>query len=344
MKRHGRRPRFKSPFSEARDRALRAATLPFRKLPPTTRFLVGFFALAVLTTLLLARTQSALTSAEVYQEGDVVRADVTAPADITAEDSRQTDARRVASRANTPPVWDYDPARTEAAVQTFRTSWVMLKQQADARGSANNNAANVNAQRERSELSWPGRARHKRAVARAIATHNLDPSALEVLTRLLRDAGGGYVYDEQDAAELRPEVRVADVRAGGAEVLNVERSRFTSVEDAREQLRGRVSELAGWKQAERELIASAMLPLLGANVSYNRAATEAAREAASASVCRALAVLKRNQTVAREGDTVTPQMLGQFEAIRIYSRTERRPQLYVGLFIFACEIGRESCR
>src|SRR5215216_4849745 len=60
MKRHGRRPRFKSPLSEARDRALRTVTLPFRKLPPTTRFLVGFFAAAVLTTLLLAHTNSAL--------------------------------------------------------------------------------------------------------------------------------------------------------------------------------------------------------------------------------------------------------------------------------------------
>src|ERR1044071_8215082 len=130
MKRHGRRPRFKSPFSEARDRALRKVTLPFRKLPPTPRCLVVFFALAVLTTLLLARTHTALTSAEVYQEGDVVRADVTAPADITADDTRQTEARRAAARADTPPVWDYDPARAEAAVQSFRASWVSLKQQA----------------------------------------------------------------------------------------------------------------------------------------------------------------------------------------------------------------------
>ena len=81
-----------------------------------------------------------------------------------------------------------------------------------------------------------------------------------------------------------------------------------------------------------------MLPLVGANVTYNRAATEAAREAEAASVQRALVVLKRNQTVAREGDTVTPQMLGQFQAIRIYSRTERRPHLYLGLFIFACAL------
>ena len=52
----------------------------------------------------------------------------------------------------------------------------------------------------------------------------------------------------------------------------------------------------------------------------------------------AVVVLKRNQTVAREGDTVTPQMLAQFAAIREYSRTERRPQLFIGLFLFACAL------
>jgi putative nucleotidyltransferase with HDIG domain len=336
MKRHGRRPRFKSPFTEARDRALRAATLPFRRLAPTTRFLVGFFAVAGLTTLLLARTHTALTSAEVYQEGDVVRADVTAPADITSEDTRRTEAGRAAARANTPPVWDYDPARIEAAVQSFRASWAMLRQQSEARASSNSNAANANQPRE---PAWPGQAPDRQAVARAVAAHNFDAGALEMLTHVMRDAGGGgYVYDERDAAELRPEVRVADVRAGGAGAVTAERSRFVSIEDARGQLRGRVGELSGWRPAERELLASAMAPLMGANVSYNRAATEAAREAAAAAVPRALVVLKRNQTVAREGDTVTPPMLGQFQAIRVYSGTERRPQLYVGLFIFACAL------
>src|ERR1044071_7439989 len=135
MKRHGRRPRFKPPFSEARDRALRKVTLPFRRLPPTPRFLVGFLALAILTTLLLPRTPSSLTAAEVCQEGDVVRADVVAPPDIGAEDTRQTDARRAAARANTPPVWDYDPARIETSVQSFRTSWLMLRQQAEVRAT-----------------------------------------------------------------------------------------------------------------------------------------------------------------------------------------------------------------
>src|ERR1044071_7827140 len=242
MKRHGRRPRFKSPFSEARDRVLRTVTLPFRRLPPTPRLLVGFLALAILTTLLLARTHSSLTSAEVYQEGDVVRADVTAPADITGDDSRQTDARRAAARANTPPVWDYDPARIESAVQSFRTSWMMLRQPAEVSANANSNGSNANVQRE---LLWPGQAPDKQAVARAVAAHNFAAGALEMLTHMMRDADGGYVYDERDAAELRSEVRVADARVNGAEVLSAERSRFTSVDDEREQLRGRVSEVAG---------------------------------------------------------------------------------------------------
>ena len=49
-------------------------------------------------------------------------------------------------------------------------------------------------------------------------------------------------------------------------------------------------------------------------------------------------MLKRNQTVAREGDTVTPQMLAQFAAMRHYSHTERRPQHFIGLFLFVCAL------
>jgi hypothetical protein len=338
MKRHGRRPRFKTPLSEARDRALAAATRPFRALPPSSRFLVGFFALAVLSTLLLARTRSALTSAEVYQEGDIVRADVVAPADITAEDTRQTEARREAARRETPPVWDYDPARIEAAVQGFRTSWATLRQQSDARAAANSNVSNANAQGERGEPVWPGEAADRAALARAVAAHNFDPASLALLTKMLRDAGGGYVYDERDAPELRPTLRVSDVRGGTSEVLSAEGARFVGVAAARENLRGRVSELARWSPAERELLASAMLPLVGPTVAFDRADTHAARERAARAVQPALVVLKRNQTVAREGDTVTPQMLGQFAAIRFYSHTERRPQLYIGLFIFACAL------
>lgn len=297
------------------------------------RFAVGFFALAIISTLLLARTRSALTSSEVYAEGDIVRADVVAPADITASDARETEARREAARRDALPVWNYDPSQVEAAVQSFRSSWSALKQQSEARASANANGQNANAQHE---LVWPGAGSDRQAIARAVAAHNFDAGALEVLTHMMRDAGDGYVFDERDAAELSPEARVFDPRSPTPS--NVEQSRFVSLDAARENLRGRIEELSGWRLAERELLETAMLPLLRANVSFDRAATETARDTAAKSVQQTLVVLKRNQTVAREGDTVTPQMLGQFAAIREYSHTERRPQLFIGIFLFVCAL------
>jgi cyclic-di-AMP phosphodiesterase PgpH len=335
MKRQGRRPRFTSPLADARNRLLRSALRPFRWFRPTTRLLIGFFALAILSTLLLARTRSALTSAEVYQEGDIVRADVVAPADINTEDARETNARREAARGDTPAVWDFDPAQVESAAQTFRASWAWLKQQSDARAQSNTNSANANAQRE---LVWPGPGADRAAIARAVAAHNFDAGALEMLTHLMRDAGGGYVFDPRDAQEVGPQARVVNVRDGSQETVGTAGGRFVSLDTARETLHSRVSELAGWKPLERELVASAMTPLLRPAVTFNRDATEAARDAAAKAAPPAVVTLKRNQTVAREGDTVTPQMLAQFAAIREYSHTERRPQLFIGLFLFACAL------
>jgi putative nucleotidyltransferase with HDIG domain len=314
-----------------------AVMRPLRWFRPTTRFLLCFLALAAASTLLLARTRSALTSAEVYQEGEVVRADVVAPADISSTDARATEARREEARRETPPVWAYDPTQTESSVQNFRALWAALRQQSEARASNNSNGPGANSQRD---LIWPGVADDRAALARAVAAHNFDPAALEILSHMMRDTAGGYVYDERDAEGLgSSEVQLADVRGGGAqETSAAARARFASLTAARQSLRGRVSELAGWRPSERDLLASAMLPLLRPTVVFDRDATEAARESAARSVAPVAVTLKRNQTVAREGDTVTAQMLGQFAAIRDYSHTERRPQLFIGLFLFVCAL------
>src|SRR2546423_425767 len=306
MKRPTRRPRFTSPLAEARNRVLRAALRPFKWFRPTTRFLIGFFALAILSTLLLARTRSALTSAEVYQEGDVVRADVVSPADITSEDARDSDARREAARRDSPPVWNFDAWQIEDAAQSFRSSWATLKQQSQpVGGGVNSNQTNGNAHGQRAEPTWPGAGGDRQSIARAVIAHGFDAAALESLTRMLREAGGGYVYDERGREVVRPSVPVLGVHSGMQAVVNTSQSNFITLEAARERLRGRVSELTGWKLAEREALASAMLPLLRPNVAYNNGATDAARETAVGAAPRAVIVLKRNQTVAREGDTVT---------------------------------------
>src|SRR2546423_1227187 len=221
MKRPTRRPRFTSPLAEARNRVLRAAVRPFKWFRPTTRFLIGFFALAILSTLLLARTRSALTSAEVYQEGDVVRADVVSPADITSEDPRESDARREAARRDAPPVWNFDAWQIEDAAQSFRASWATLKQQSPGgHGNSNQTNGNANGQRERAEPTWPGAGGDRQAIARAVIAHGFDAGALESLTRMLREAGGGYVYDEREKEYVSPSVRVIDVHSGMQAVVN----------------------------------------------------------------------------------------------------------------------------
>jgi membrane-associated HD superfamily phosphohydrolase len=240
MKRHGRRPRFKTPLGQARDRALGALKRPLGLLRPRTRFVVGFIALAVLSTLLLARTRSSLSSAEVYQEGEIVRADVVAPADITSEDRHQTELRREAALREVPQVWDYDPRQVEGAVQSFHTSWLTLQRQSEAHAPGNNNAANANS--PRADLLWPGPADDRQAAARAVAAHGFDPRALDAVSRLMREHAGGNVYDEADAGQLRPEGQAVEVRGPQASV-NTTQAAFTSLTAARENLRLQVVRL-----------------------------------------------------------------------------------------------------
>jgi membrane-associated HD superfamily phosphohydrolase len=242
----------------------------FNWFRPTTRFLVGFLTLALLTTLLLARTRSLLPAAESYREGDIVSADVIAPADITAEDVGETERRREAARRRTPSVWNHDPTVAERAAQSFRASWSALKQQADARAdNSNHNAgANVNAdaQAARPELAWPGEGDDKQAVARAVAARNFDAGALDFITRAIRETGSLYIFDDREAEHVSGDMRVVDTRGGTQTAVNQFQERFVALAAARESLRERILKMTHWKVAEREAVASAATPLLKTNV------------------------------------------------------------------------------
>ncbi|HEX7175289.1 MAG TPA: HDIG domain-containing protein [Pyrinomonadaceae bacterium] len=335
-RRQGRRPRLSTPLSEARMAVVRTLSRPFNRLPPLARFLVGFLALTLLTTLLLAWTRSQMP-ADVYQEGDVVRSDVIAPADITAVDEEETKRRRAQAAESAPPVWSYDPTRAESAAQSFRNSWETLKRQYERRrgGDSNSNGAAGNTSDERADLLWPG-AGNPAAVARALVAHRFDAGAFEQLTNMIRESGEGYVYDDAEAVHLRKELRVVDSLSGTQ--TDVSQNRAFSLSLARGGLRGRASQLSGWTPEEREVVASAVLPLLGASITFDRTATEAARLAAAEAVAPVVVSLKRNQIVAREHDSATPQTLAQLAAIRSYGRTTRRPHHFVGIFLLVAAL------
>ena len=313
-----KRPRFVTPFTQTRNAVLTAIARPLNWFRPTTRFLIGFFSLTLITTLLLARMHSPMPE-EVYKVGDVVRANVISPANITSQDVRDVERQHRATTEATRTVWSYDPTRTESAVQSFRASWEDLRQQMEARSRSQSiGRAPV--------WSGPGGA----SVARAIITHRFDADALEKITSIIREAGMGYIYSDHDAQFIKPEIRIVDVRNGVQSVINTTQTRVASSSAVLQDLRTKLSELAGWTPEERETLASALLSLLVPTIIFDQAATAAAREAATAPP--ATISLQRNQIVAREGDIVTPQMLAPFAAIRNYSQTERRPQHFIGLF------------
>jgi hypothetical protein len=67
-------------------------------------------------------------------------------------------------------------------------------------------------------------------------------------------------------------------------------------------------------------------------VAIDERETQAAR-AVQPNAPPTLITLKRNQVVARSGDTVTPKMLAQFDAISKYGDTGRRTQHFIGIFL-----------
>ena len=98
-------------------------------------------------------------------------------------------------------------------------------------------------------------------------------------------------------------------------------------------------QLPGWKPAEREPLASAMLPLVGPTLSFDRDgdATPPATRPRAPSSPRSSSSSATRPSRAR----ATPsrrRCSAQFAAMRVYSHTERRPQHFIGLFLFACAL------
>ena len=96
-----RRPRFTTRFTRLRNAFLQRVAGAFNWFRPTTQFVIGFVALSLLTTLLLARSHTQAPT-ETYEEGDIVMANVVAPADITVEDVNATRQARAADPAAAP--------------------------------------------------------------------------------------------------------------------------------------------------------------------------------------------------------------------------------------------------
>jgi putative nucleotidyltransferase with HDIG domain len=295
----GFRPRFKTPLSQARDKLMAYVTRPLMVFKPRQRFLIGCSVLVLLTTFLLFSNR-ATSFNENYKLGDVLTRSIIAPADLTAVDQGETERRKAAARESTRAVFNHDSSRAESSVQSFRSAWENLQKQANA-----------------GQKSFTWRGEGGPAVAQAIIAHDFDESDLERIDSLIREMGGGYIYDDADADRLQQEIVLVDIRnRAGQMIFPAPRTRMTALSSARRNLELRIGTLPGWTPEQRTALTAALLPLIRPNVVLDEATTANARETEARRVKPVEVSLKRNQVIAREGDTVTPTVLAQIAAIK----------------------------
>ncbi len=311
------RPRFTTPFSRARDAIIRVLLRPISVLQPRTLFLIGFGLLVVLTVPLLLGSFST-GSAQEYKEGDVVRESVVARTDSTGIDIAETERRRNAAREATRPVFNFDSTRGATSARSFRAAWEDLRQQSEAAPSQ--------------VLTWSGEGGN--AVARAIGAHNFSQDELDRLVRMIRDVADKYIYDDGDGERLTREIVLVDVRnPSGQMIMPGPRTRMMSLSEARRELELRILSLPGWSQEHKAALVSAILPLVRPNVVLDQTATATSRETEANKIQNVTISLKRNQVIAREGDTVTPNMLAQFAAMKTTGQEGRPWHHLIGLVL-----------
>ena len=290
----GLRPRFKTPLSQARDKLLAYLMRPLMLVKPRTRFLIACSVLVLLTTLLLLNPHSS-TLNESYKEGEVLNRAIVVPADITAVDLAETERRKQAARDSTHPIFNVDSTRAETAVQSFLASWDELKEE---------------------------------------IAPNRTPADLDRLTSLIREIGGGYIFDDADADRLQRDVILVNGRNPAEQmIVPAPLTRMVPLSGARRTLETRILTLPGWTVDQRTSLVAAVVPLIRPNVVWDEPATTAARETAAGQVPSVVISLKRGQFLAREGDTVTPATLAQIAAIKGTGHSGRPWQNFFGLLL-----------
>jgi putative nucleotidyltransferase with HDIG domain len=312
----GLRPRFKTPYSQARDKLLAYAMRPVMVFRPRTRFLIGCAVLVILTTLLLLANRS-LSFNEDYKIGDVLGRSIIAPADITAVDAPETERLKAVARESTRPVFNFDSSRAETSVQSFRSAWQDLQRQVES---------------GQKSPQWSGEGGP--AVARAIIAHKFNETQLDRLAAIIREIASGYIYDDSDAERLQQDIVLEDVRNRVAQmIVPAPRTRMSALSTARRSLEQRIINLQGWTTEQKTALLSALIPLIRPNVVRDEAATAAAREEEAKRIPAVTISLKRNQVVAREGDTVTPIILAQIGAIKTSGRAGKPWHNFFGLLL-----------
>jgi len=319
----------KTPTTRFGERVVGVFVRPFGRLSSDQRFWLGFVAVCLLTTLLINNPLWHVSSEPQYREGDVARESIVSPADIYFTDTDEIERLRKDARESVKPIFRYESAKSEQAVQRFLSSWESLQRHGKD-SSANSRPTNSDL---KSETHWvgPGGA----DVGKVLSSRNFSRNELEAVESALRDAAEGYIYDDRDKQYFQNQVAIFDrSRPNLQSTVAMPESSWTSLSAAREKFRNRLSAIKSLSSKEAEAFYTAGEILIEPSIAYDSVATETSRSSAADGVQLKPVVLRRGQTVVEAGNVVVPETLSKINAINNYSSTTRRFNRFLGLLLF----------
>ncbi|MGH9947000.1 MAG: HD family phosphohydrolase [Pyrinomonadaceae bacterium] len=317
----------KTPGTRWRGRIKTFVSGLFSVLSTRQQFWLGFAFLSIVTTILLFNPALRSGAEQPYNEGEIAREAIIAPADIYFVDDAETERIRASAKESVDPIFNYEPKRPEEAVQTFRTAWEDAQRKSSIAGSSNrgNSATRGEANAAKSSTE----------VAKLFAMRKFSPSELDAVTRILRENAGGDIYGDQDEQFLQGRISIVDRQKPTDSRVSTNPSiNMTKLSEARRSLASGIKSIPSFSSAESEAFTEILSPLIQPSIIYDAAATESGRRVVAESVEPITISLKRGQKIVDQGEPITSTALSQIAAVQNYSGSSRLLNRFIGLLIF----------
>ena len=312
-----------SPTQRLRRKVWNAVKGPLGGFSQRQQFWIGFAFLSIVTTLFIQNPIWQSAGENFYNEGDIAREAIIAPADIYFEDIAATERERETVRASIRPIFSLESRRGDEAVQNFRSAWEKLNRSQDSAA----NRTNSNSQKA---PEWTGSGGAE--LGKVFSSRRFTSNELDSITRLLRENASGDIYSDQDSVHLQTEVEIIDrQRPGDTRQARNPISTMTSLSQAREKLAGAIDSIPSLTDAEVQAFVAATSPLVQPSVIYDASATDGSRKAIAEEVPAVTIQLKRGQKIADQGDIITPDILSKIGAISNYASSTRKYNRFFGL-------------
>ena len=315
----------RSPGTELGKRVATALGRLFGALSIEQKFWIGFAFLCLVTTVLIHNPLWPSTVEQPYQEGDIARESIIAPADLYFVDTAETERLKNEAKNSVKPIFRYESSKSEQASQGFLSSWEKLQRHGGDGKPTNSDA--------KGEIHWsgPGGA----DVAKILSSRPFSRNELEAVQSALREAAEGYIYDDSERQYFQNEVVVFDrSKPNLRTTVTMPETNWTSLSAARLKFRSRLAGLKSLSEKEADAFYTAGEILIEPSISYDSVATENARQAAVDSVQPRTVALKRGQKIVDEGTIVTSDALSKINAVRSYSSSSRQVNRFLGLLLF----------